>query len=169
MSEAPLFASAPLDTADALDLPRCLLLCDRAGATDVVKVLDFGLVKRIDEGADPSITAERTVLGTPAYLAPEAILSADAIDARADVYAVGAVGYFLLTGTPVFRGRSLIEIFSKHLSELPDPFAARGAEDVPRDIEEVVRACLEKYPSNRPRARADAAPARERSEPQIGG
>ena len=64
MSEAPLFASAPLDTADALDLPRCLLLCDRAGATDVVKVLDFGLVKRIDEGADPSITAERTVLGT---------------------------------------------------------------------------------------------------------
>ena len=72
--------------------PANILLCERGGIPDIAKVLDFGLVREITGSADPRLTAENVVHGTPQYLAPEAIRNADSIDARSDLYALGAVG-----------------------------------------------------------------------------
>src|SRR5207244_2543644 len=83
---------------------------ERGGLHDVVKVLDFGLVKARAGAEQANLTSPNELMGTPLYMAPEAVNKPDAVDARADVYALGAVAYYLLTGTPVFSAPSLIEI-----------------------------------------------------------
>ena len=100
--------------------PANIMLCERARVPDTVKVLDFGLVKAIDSpDVDDNITQANTVLGTPHYLAPEAISDPDAVGAPSDVYALGAIGFFLVTGREVFTGRSVVEVCSKHLRDAP--------------------------------------------------
>ena len=93
-------------------------------------------------------------MGTPQYMAPESILDPDAVDARADIYALGAVAYFLLAGVDVFVGKSVLELCGKHVHEAPKPFAERGA-DVPKALEAVILACLEKKPEARPQTAAE--------------
>ena len=105
--------------------PANILLCERGGFPDIAKVLDFGLVREISAASDPRLTADNVLHGTPQYLAPEAIRNADSIDARSDLYALGAVGYFLLTGTPVFSGRGALEIIHHHLQTPPEPLSKR--------------------------------------------
>jgi serine/threonine-protein kinase len=83
------------------------MLCTQGGERDVVKLLDFGLVKEFKVGGDVKLTGESVVIGTPQYMAPECILNPDAVDARADIYALGAVAYYLLAGTDVFDGKSV--------------------------------------------------------------
>ncbi len=78
--------------------PANILLCEIAGAPDVAKVVDFGLVKEVERGGDASLTTAGTLTGTPLYMAPEAITAPETLDARSDLYALGAVGYFLLVG-----------------------------------------------------------------------
>jgi hypothetical protein len=90
------------------------------------------------------------VTGTPLYLSPEAVTRADQVDARADVYAVGAVGYYLLTGTPVFRGSSVMEICMQHVKAAPEPPSARLGRTVSPDLEALVLRCLAKSPADRP-------------------
>ena len=90
--------------------PANILLCERGGKPDFAKVVDFGLVKKV-AGADPGVTAESVALGTPHYMAPEALRSPEGIDARSDVYSLGATAYFLLTGHTVFEG-SLADVFA---------------------------------------------------------
>jgi serine/threonine-protein kinase len=98
-----------------------VILCERGGVSDVAKVVDFGLVKDLE--GDTGVTHDGAIVGTPLYLAPEAIRSAT-IDHRADLYCVGAVAYYLLTARPVFDGRTAIEVCSHHLHTPPVPPSA---------------------------------------------
>ncbi len=94
--------------------PENVMLCQRGGVPDFVKVLDFGLVKEIGAGEAAKITAESTIAGTPLYLAPEAVLAPHTVGPAVDVYAVGCVAYFLLTGRPPFDASNLVEICAAH-------------------------------------------------------
>ena len=129
--------------------PANIMLCTQGGERDVVKLLDFGLVKEFKVGRDVKLTGESVVIGTPQYMAPECILNPDAVDARADIYALGAVAYYLLAGTDVFDGKSVVEVCSQHLYQQPPTFAEKGV-SVPPDLEAVVQSCLEKDPKLRP-------------------
>jgi serine/threonine-protein kinase len=135
--------------------PANVILTRRWGLADVVKVVDFGLVK--DLAADPGagLTAENTLTGTPLYMAPEAIRSSRGVGVSSDLYSVGAVGYFLLTGHPLFEGESVVEVAGHHLHTAPAPPSERLGRPVPQALEAVILACLEKDPKERPRSAAD--------------
>jgi len=129
--------------------PANIFLTTRGGVRDFVKVLDFGLVKTTGAG-ESNLTTTNAITGTPLYLSPEGITSPEDVDARADVYAVGAVAYFLLAGQPPFAGKSIPDILMKHVNTPPEPFAARGV-TVSAALEELVFRCLAKSPADRPR------------------
>jgi serine/threonine-protein kinase len=132
--------------------PANIILCQRGGVHDVAKVLDFGLVKDLEAGPGSSLTNVDMIAGTPQYLAPEAITSPQQVDARADIYAVGAVAYFLLTGKPVFEGGTAVEVCSHHLHTAPARPSERLGRSVPEDLESLILACLAKDPADRPQA-----------------
>jgi tRNA A-37 threonylcarbamoyl transferase component Bud32 len=118
---------------------------------DFVKVLDFGLVKpaaKASGDGDSLATAAGLTPGTPAYMAPEVALG-EAVDGRADIYALGCVAYFLLTGRLVFEADSLLQMIVKHLESEPVPPSRRAEHHVPAALDEVVLACLAKEPRNR--------------------
>ena len=127
--------------------PANVALCERAGQYDVVKVLDFGLVKEL--GTDSAETKEASLTGTPLYLAPESITAPDTVDARSDLYAVGGVIYWLLTGTHVFEGKTIVEVCSHHLHTEPVRPSKRLGAPVPSDLEAIVMKCLAKKPDDR--------------------
>jgi len=129
--------------------PANLFLCRRRGVPDMVKVLDFGLVKELGNSADVSLTRDSVITGTPLYLAPEAISTPDRVDARGDLYSLGAVGYALLTGTHLFEGRSVVEICAHHLHTPPTPPQVRAGRELPGDLCDVILRCLEKKPEAR--------------------
>jgi eukaryotic-like serine/threonine-protein kinase len=131
--------------------PANIMLCNQGGQVDVVKVLDFGLVKET-ESTSPQLTHDNSITGTPLYMSPEALNNPASIDARSDLYALGAVAYYLLAGDHVFRGASLLEVCSKHLLERPEPPSARGGHAVPPALEQLVLECLEKQPAERPQS-----------------
>jgi serine/threonine protein kinase len=129
--------------------PANVMVCERGGLYDVVKVLDFGLVK--DVAADDSgVTATSHVIGTPLYISPEAVQSAALVDARSDVYAVGGVAYALVTGEPVFVGKSGVEVIGHHLHSDPVRPSERLGRAVDAYLEELILACLAKRPEERP-------------------
>jgi eukaryotic-like serine/threonine-protein kinase len=134
--------------------PANIMLCTQGGEHDVVKLLDFGLVKELEVTGEVGLTGASTITGTPQYMAPESIKSPGSVDARADIYALGAVAYFLLAGSDVFDGKSVVEVCSQHLHEEPRPLSARGV-DVPLDLEALVLACLRKDPTGRPASAAE--------------
>jgi serine/threonine-protein kinase len=124
---------------------------------DYVKVLDFGLVKSVGGGAfDESLGTAAAVLtpGTPAYLPPEAALGAT-IDARSDLYSLGCVAYFLLTGRLVFEAETALQMIAKHLRSEPAPPSWHAPFPVPPSLDRVVLACLAKKPEDRPRNAAE--------------
>jgi serine/threonine-protein kinase len=125
---------------------------------DVVKVLDFGLVLRNGAagGAEPRLTAPDQVGGTPAFMAPEMVLGRE-VDGRADLYALGCVAYWLLTGTMVFEGKTSLEVIMRHVDAQPVPPSQRAQVAVPSELEALVLSCLAKDPAQRP---ADAAALR---------
>jgi hypothetical protein len=125
-----------------------ILLPEYGAAADVAKVVDFGLVKEIDGRAD--ITHADQIAGTPLYLSPEAVRSPELVDARSDLYSLGAVGYFLVTGMPVFPGRNAVEICGHHLHTTPEPPASRLGRPLSPTLSALLLACLEKDPSRRP-------------------
>jgi serine/threonine-protein kinase len=145
--------------------PGNILVVDRAGISDLVKVLDFGLVKDVGYEArgeattDAALTKADAITGTPLYLAPETVTAPETVDARTDLYALGAVGYWLLTGTHVFGGSSILEVCAHHLHTPPEPPSKRLGAAVPADLEAVLLACLAKRPEDRP---ASAHVLRER-------
>ena len=130
--------------------PENIMLTTRGGVCDVVKVLDFGVVKARDAATAAALTAADSMIGTPNYMSPEAINTPDSIDARSDLYAVGAVGYFLLTGVPVFTGSSLTEIFQSHIHERPTAPSARTGKQFDTVLENVLLRCLAKSADERP-------------------
>jgi serine/threonine protein kinase len=129
--------------------PANILLSELGGISDFAKVLDFGLVKDVKGSDDVQLTREDVLAGTPQYLAPETIQGGMSSDPRSDLYALGAVAYYLLTGTPVFDGR-LIDVMQSHLLRSPDAPSARLGRPLPAKLESVVLECLEKDPSRRP-------------------
>jgi serine/threonine-protein kinase len=132
--------------------PANIFLTEQGGMPDVAKVLDFGLVKQLgpSDGEHADVTRENSVTGTPLYMAPEALTAPETMDGRADLYALGAVGYFLVTGQEVFTGTTTIDIFGKHLHATPVPPSERLGQPVPPDLERLLMSCLEKQPDRRP-------------------
>jgi hypothetical protein len=125
---------------------------------DFVKVLDFGLVKPVaDRSAERSLNTQAgLVLGTPGYMAPEMVVG-DRVDGRADLYALGCVAYYLLSGQQVFDGATVMEVISKHLQAAPVPPSERVALRIPPALEQLVLACLAKKPEERPQSAAELA------------
>jgi len=148
-------ACGSLDEAHAAGLvhrdvkPANLMLCQRGTMWDLVKVLDFGLVTDM---RDPDLGGRvpATVVGTPHFIAPEAVHSPDRVDHRADVYALGAVAHFLLCGRTLFRGEHVSEILEQHVEARP-PLPSELAPDagIPAALEDLVMSCLEKDPGRR--------------------
>ena len=137
--------------------PANIVLCQRGGQFDVVKVLDFGLVKAVDAEHEATLTSAGTITGTPLYMPPEAIEHSERIDARSDLYAVGAVGYFLLTGTPVFQGKSITDICMQQVHAAPEAPSLRLGRPVSRELEDVLLRCLAKDPAARPASAEELA------------
>ena len=133
--------------------PANIYVCRMGLDYDFVKVLDFGLVKLNSHSAnrmDSMITAEQKTTGTPAYMAPEIILGETNVDRRADVYALGCVAYYLLTGQLVFEADTPMKMLLQHVQAEPVPPSQRTELPIPPEIDALVLACLQKDPNNRP-------------------
>jgi serine/threonine-protein kinase len=132
--------------------PSNIMLCKLALTHDFIKVLDFGLAKCAACEEEQTITVENVTAGTPGYIAPEIALAEDVIDGRADLYALGCVGYYLLTGQLVFDDANLMSMVLKHVQTAPVPPSQRTELPIPADLEQIVMACLEKAPAERPQS-----------------
>jgi eukaryotic-like serine/threonine-protein kinase len=119
---------------------------------DFVKVLDFGLVKRHHEMSRnvTRLTVEGVTAGTPAYMAPEIALGSGEIHAAADIYSLGCLGYWLLTGRLVFEGKTPMEIAVQHIQATPVAPSERTEMEIPDDLERIILSCLQKKPEERP-------------------
>lgn len=140
--------------------PANIYTCKRGLKHDFVKVLDFGLVTSAwtqEEDDISQLTQEGAVPGTPGYIAPEVALGNDSIDGRADLYALGCVGYWLLTGHRVFETGTPMEIAIQHVQALPVPPSRRTELHIPEALERAILACLEKAPERRPPDAEDLA------------
>jgi serine/threonine-protein kinase len=133
--------------------PRNIFTCRLGTQYDFVKVLDFGLVKWNEaERTQTRLTREGAAAGTPAYMAPEIALAKPIIDGRADLYALGCVGYWLLTGQLVFHAETAIAMSMAHVQEQPAPPSQRTEIAVPESLDRVILQCLEKDPAARPQS-----------------
>jgi hypothetical protein len=130
--------------------PANIFLTRRGGLPDFVKVLDFGLVKARAGQGQLELTGANTTLGTPLYMSPEAVEHPDKVDARADIYSVGAVGYFLLTGQPLFDCATLGEVLMHQVKHLPAKPSERLGKPVSPELENLLMRCLAKNPADRP-------------------
>jgi DNA-binding NtrC family response regulator len=129
--------------------PGNLFVCRLGQQFDFLKVLDFGVVSRKGADAARPLTVSGLVLGTPAFLAPE-LVSHSAFDGRADIYSLGCVAFWLLTGRPPFAGAEPMELLKQHMEATPLPPSALAPDPIPQDLDELVTACLAKDPSMRP-------------------
>jgi len=134
--------------------PKNLFVCRLGLSYDFVKVLDFGLVKSkaMPEMSRDQLTIEGTTTGTPAYMAPEIALGKSNVDGRADIYSLGCVAYWLLTGQLVFEGSAPLSVLLSHIQETPVPPSQRSELEIPAELERIVLACLEKDPDRRPQS-----------------
>ncbi|MGF1466936.1 MAG: serine/threonine protein kinase [Sandaracinaceae bacterium] len=142
--------------------PANLFLCTRGGVPDTVKVLDFGLVKSTRK-EDKTLTADHAIMGTPAFLAPEMVHSAENATFRSDLYSLGTVAYYLVTGAFVFDADSPVSLIVSHLEDTPVPMSERLGRPVDPVFDEVVSACLAKDPADRPGSALALIDALERS------
>ncbi len=128
--------------------PANIFAAQRGGLYDVVKLLDFGLVKSAGENASASLSQEGGISGTPLFMSPEQARGLDDLDARSDIYSLGAVAYALLTGRPPFDGSNPVDVMIAHVrDEVEWPSQHRA--DVPADLERVILRCLAKNPEDR--------------------
>jgi eukaryotic-like serine/threonine-protein kinase len=128
--------------------PGYVIVATLGGQRDVAKLLDFGLVHDLSAADDGRLTRTGTVLGTPAYMSPEQAAGESAVDARGDVYSLGAVAFFALTGRPPFQGKTVGRFLAAHRSEAPPPLADVRP-DAPADLAAAVARCLAKNPGDR--------------------
>jgi serine/threonine protein kinase len=136
--------------------PDNVMLCRKEGGAEQAKLLDFGLAKHVADAAEPSESAN-SLVGTPLYLSPEAITAPASVDVQADLYGLGAVAYFLLTGAPVFSGSSLVEVCAHHLHSTPEPVSHLSEHPVSDDLDRLISDCLAKDPLDRPASAAELA------------
>ena len=142
--------------------PANLMVCLYGGIPDFLKVLDFGLVKDVgaveplprgvatESSGDAALSQDGSLLGTPLYMAPEGMSDPTHVDARADVFALGAVGYFLLTGKSPFVGRTAIEVFRMERQGPPPPLSETARHPVPPSLDRVICCCLSFRREDRP-------------------
>jgi len=133
--------------------PANIILSVRGGEPDVAKVVDFGLVKAFETNDDAmtmSMEGDAVLAGTPLYFSPEGIVSPQDVDGRSDLYALGSVAYYLLTGKPLFEGRTVMEVCAHHLHTRPVPPSIRAGIAVEACLEQTVLRCLAKSPDDRP-------------------
>jgi hypothetical protein len=136
--------------------PSNILVCRYGGEHDFIKVLDFGIVK-VTQAHEAIVTQENILRGTPAFIAPEQVLSSGAIDSRADIYSVGCVAYWLLTGQLVFRGDTPIAVMMHHAHTAPVPVSQRTELPIPPELDRLILSCLEKDPAKRPQSARELA------------
>jgi serine/threonine-protein kinase len=140
--------------------PANVYACRYGREVDFIKVLDFGLVKRRStEAGAGELTVDEGPSGTPAFMAPEQALGEGRVDARSDLYAVGGVAYWLLTGTLVFKGASPMETIVMQVHRVPEPPSHRTELAIAPELESIVLDCLAKDPGDRPQT-ADQLAAR---------
>ncbi|MBS0265164.1 MAG: serine/threonine protein kinase [Planctomycetes bacterium] len=143
--------------------PANIMLCQLGGMFDVIKLLDFGLVKAADAEREAGLTAANAVMGTPLYMSPESITNPDQVDARSDLYSLGAVGYYLLTGTAVFTGPTINDILRRHIDVVPQTPSDRLGRAVDPVLETCIMRCLSKSPADRPGSALELADLLEQS------
>lgn len=135
--------------------PTNVMITQQGGAYDVTKVLDFGLVKNVATDGDATRTWTEAIVGTPKFMSPEQILDPLSVDARSDLYALGALGYYMISGHFVFRGTNPIEVCAQQLSAVPEPLSAASDRDLNHDLERIIMQCLEKNRDDRPATGAE--------------
>ena len=154
--------------------PRNIMVGQSGLDSDFAKVLDFGLVKAIEDAESAKLTREGMTTGTPAYMAPELAIGSVDVDARADLYAVGCVGYWLLTGRTVFEAPSGMAMALAHVQNEPIAPSQRTELSVPPELDELLLTCLAKDPAGRPssaralRAKLEASPASREWDEEAG-
>jgi eukaryotic-like serine/threonine-protein kinase len=138
--------------------PANIQVCCMGQYFDFVKVLDFGLVKSTAANAvvDPGLTAPNVVSGTPAFLSPESALG-EIVDQRTDIYALGCVAFWMLTGRNVFEGQGVVQIMAHHIHTPPEPPSLYSLFRIPPKLDEIVLACLAKQPEDRPASAEELA------------
>jgi serine/threonine-protein kinase len=145
--------------------PSNIFLCERAFESDFVKVLDFGLVKRLADaqsGVDLTKAGLGGIAGTPSYIAPEVALGKETVDGRADIYGLGCVAFWLLTGRRVFEEDGAVAMILAHAHKTPDPPSGCAELPIPPDLDQLVLACLAKDPEARPSTAEELAEQLER-------
>ena len=131
--------------------PGNMMLCRRGGAYDVLKILDFGLVKDSDaDRSQPDISSETQIVGTPLYMAPEAIAYPGQVDKRTDLYALGASAYFMLTGRHIFEADERDKVFKQQMEDVPKRPSSLAPGPIPEQLETIVMQCLKKKQDDRP-------------------
>jgi serine/threonine-protein kinase len=128
--------------------PANIFVAQRGGLYDVAKLLDFGLVKPMTETPSVRLTQEGAISGTPLFMSPEQARGRDDLDARSDIYSLGAVAYTMITGRPPFDGSNPLEVLIAHAKDDVVPPSQHQA-DLPADLERVILRCLAKRPEDR--------------------
>lgn len=141
--------------------PANLMACKYGGEFDFVKVLDFGLAKPLHPGKYPipALTTWGSTVGTPNYMSPEAMVTGGVVDARSDIYSLGAVAYFMLTGTDIFQSGSPFEVALQHINREAELPSRRLGRPIASDLESIIMKCLEKTAEQRWQTTAELAAA----------
>jgi serine/threonine-protein kinase len=139
--------------------PQNIMLCEIHGERDVAKVLDFGLVKHMSDAQTRDLTSTLRILGTPLYMSPERIRHPGDADARADIYALGAVGYFLLTGRRLFETETEHDLLYQAMHVVPPLASEHAPHPLPVELDALIARCVEKDPDKRPQSMAEVASA----------
>jgi serine/threonine-protein kinase len=141
--------------------PENVMVCRYGGSYDFVKILDFGLVKHLTEKYSRDLTRTLRILGTPLYMAPERLRNPADVDARSDIYAVGALAFLMLTGRKLFESSDDLELTSKILNDEPPRARELAPQAIPAELDLIVTSCVEKKRELRPQRVADLAEAFE--------
>jgi tetratricopeptide (TPR) repeat protein len=130
--------------------PANLFVAVLGGEFDFLKVLDFGMVKTGPSEQDLQITAADSLVGTPAFVAPEWVTGEGPTDGRSDLYSLGCTAFWMLTGMPVFQAKTPTAMLMAHVATAPPPVSRLSEQPIPDALEAIIRQCLEKRPENRP-------------------
>jgi serine/threonine-protein kinase len=137
--------------------PANIYVCRYGIDWDFVKLLDFGLVKNPVTDAASHVTVAGVIAGTPGYMSPEMGLGSPDVDWRTDIYALGCVAYWLVTGRPVFGEGPAVQVLMDHIHKAPTPPSQVAGTPLPAGLERAILACLEKDPANRPQTAQELA------------
>lgn len=129
--------------------PSNVFITQRGGLYDFVKVLDFGLARQVRSAQETGLTKTGMVFGTPRYMAPETVYGAQKADGRSDLYNLGGVAYWLLTGRPLFASSSSIDLIIDHVKTVPEPPSAVSELPIPPELDTIIMKLLEKEPGER--------------------